>query len=86
MTKFLDNVVSKFLNANDITVTKFLESEDGIAVTKYLATNDITVTKFLNEVVPAYHDEHRMDLAHYLDTTVTKFLSANDITVTKFMD
>ena len=86
MTKFLDNVVSKFLSTNDITVTKFLESEDGIAVTKYLATNDITVTKFLNEVVPAYHDEHRMDLAHYLDTTVTKFLSANDITVTKFMD
>jgi len=86
VTKFLDNVVSKFLSTNDITVTKFLESEDGIAVTKYLATNDITVTKFLNEVVPAYHDEHRMDLAHYLDTTVTKFLSANDITVTKFMD
>ena len=55
MTKFLDNVVSKFLNANDITVTKFLESEDGIAVTKYLANNDITVTKFLNEVVPAFH-------------------------------
>ena len=86
MTKFLDNVVSKFLSTNDITVTKFLESEDGIAVTKYLATNDITVTKFLNEVVPAFHEENGMDLAHYLDTTVTKFLAANDMSVTKFMD
>lgn len=58
MTKFLDNVVSKFLNANDITVTKFLsDQEDGIAVTKYLENNDITVTKFLNEVLPAYNNE-----------------------------
>ena len=87
MTKFLDDVVTKFLNSNDITVTKFLDSsEDGIAVTKYLTSNDITVTKFLNEVMPAYHEEHGMDMAHYLDTTVTKFLADNDISVTKFMD
>ena len=44
------------------------------------------MTKFLNDIVPAYHDEHGMDLAHYLDTTVTKFLAANDVSVTKFMD
>lgn len=85
MTKFLDNVVSKFLSSNDITVTKFLNSEDGIAVTKYLASNDITVTKFLNEVLPGYHSEHGIPLAHYLDTTVTKFLENNDVSVTKFL-
>lgn len=74
VTKFLDNVVTKFLTSNDITVTKFLSEEDGIAVTKYLNSNDITVTKFLDEVLPAYHLEHGIDLPHYLDTTVTKFL------------
>ena len=82
----MDNVISKFLYSNDITVTKFLNSADDTAVTKYLASNDITVTKFLNEVLPAYHREHGVDLAHYLDTTVTKFLDSNDITVTKFLD
>jgi hypothetical protein len=66
-------------------VTKFLNSEDSSAVTKYLHSNDITVTKFLNEVIPAFHEKHGFDLAHYLDTTVTKFLEANDISVTKFL-
>ena len=44
MTKFLDQA------ANDVTVTKILEPEDGIAVTKYLGQqqNDVTVTKFLD--------------------------------------
>ena len=67
-------------------MTKFLNSEDSSAVAKYLHSNDITVTKFLNEVIPAFHEEHGFDLAHYLDTTVTKFLEANDISVTKFLN
>jgi len=74
------------MDSNDISVTKFMQSEDGIAVTKYLANNDITVTKFLNELLPAYHLENRGNLSQYLDTTVTKFLMSNDITVTKFME
>lgn len=68
--------VTKFLHgsggANDITVTKFLDSamgqyldttvtkflENDISVTKFLAqaNNDVTVTKFLDEAV-----------AHFLD-------------------
>ena len=81
----MENVFTKFLEANDTSVTKFLMSADDIAVTKYLESNDITVTKFLNEVVPAYLNETQKDVPRYLDTTVTKFLEDNDISVTKFL-
>ena len=68
------------MEANDITVTKFMETalanfllDDG-AVSQMLEENDITVTKFLDQ--------------RSNDTTVTKFLNqrSNDITVTKFLD
>ena len=102
MTKFLDNVVSKFLNEVlpsyhrehgvdlphylDTTVTKFLEDND-ISVTKFLyqRSNDTTVTKFMNAsndvTVTKFMDSA---MSQYLDTTVTKFLE-NDISVTKFL-
>jgi|Transcript_33958 hypothetical protein len=64
--EFLGTATAKFLEANDITVTKFLETalanfllDDG-AVSQMLEENDITVTKFL---------EQRSN-----DVTVTKFL------------
>ncbi len=37
------NSLTKFLEDNDISVTKFLDN----VVSKFLASNDITVTKFL---------------------------------------
>ena len=54
------------MEANDVSVTKFLETAlanfllDDSAVTKLLEENDITVTKFLEQASN--------------DTTVTKFL------------
>ena len=81
--------MTKYLNSNDITVTKFLyevlpayHREHDLdlghyldtTVTKFLEDNDISVTKFL------YQRSN--------DVTVTKFLNqrSNDVTVTKFMD
>ena len=77
---------AKFLDSNDITVTKFLDStvtkflmDRDTAVTKFLEANDVSVTKFLETA-----------LANFLldDTVVTNFLeqNSNDITVTKFLD
>ena len=93
--EFLGTATAKFLEANDISVTKFMETAlanfllDSEAVTKLLEENDITVTKFL---------EHE----HDNDISVTKFLDApppsenaapendtateNDISVTKFLE
>ena len=50
VTKFMDssstaNSLTKFLDENDISVTKFLDS----TVSKFLESNDITVTKFLED-------------------------------------
>ena len=65
--------MTKFLEDNDISVTKFLQSDAavakylGTASTRFLDTNDITVTKFL-------------------DVTVTKFLSSNETAVTKYLE
>jgi hypothetical protein len=95
VTKFLHEedgiAVTKYLESNDITVTKFLNEvvpayleENGVdmgwyldtTVTKFLDDNDISVTKFLDQ--------------RSNDTTVTKFLHAsggsNDVSVTKFLE
>lgn len=78
--EFLGTATGKFLEANDVSVTKFMETalanfllDDG-AVSEMLEENDISVTKFLEQ--------------HSNDTTVTKFLDqrSNDVTVTKFLD
>ena len=47
-----DSVVTMFLNENDISVTKFLQSSSSSSggdsvVTMFLDDNDISVTKFL---------------------------------------
>ncbi len=39
----METSLTKFLDDNDISVTKFLDN----VVSKFLASNDITVTKFL---------------------------------------
>ena len=76
-------VAQNLATANDVTVTKFLDSsiasfldqvQDDISVTKFLAEgeNDISVTKFLNQA------EDEIALA--------KNLASNDITVTKFLE
>ena len=76
--------MTKFLEENDISVTKFLQND--VAVTKYLGTastrflesNDITVTKFLDVTVTKFLASN--------ETAVTKYLASNDITVTKFLE
>ena len=76
MTKFLeenDISVTKFLN-NDLAVSKFL----GTASTRFLETNDITVTKFLDTTVTKF--------LNMSDTAVTKYLEQNDVSVTKFLE
>lgn len=47
----LNNVITELAIANDITVTKFLDT----TVTKFLdqVANDVTVTKFLDSASPA---------------------------------
>ena len=58
-------IVGKFLEqANDTTVTKFLDT----TVTKFLEDNDISVTKFLGDTTVSKF----LDASN--DTTVTKFL------------
>jgi len=44
-----DSAVTKLLEENDISVTKFLDGDNDISVTKFLdgPENDISVTKFL---------------------------------------
>merc|ERR1712060_96128 len=81
------------LDANDITVTKFLETalanfllDDG-AVSEMLKENDISVTKFLG-------DENDISVTKFMDAedngdiSVTKFMDSDngDISVTKFLD
>lgn len=46
----MQNVITQLAAANDITVTKFLDT----TVTKFLdqAANDVTVTKFLESAGP----------------------------------
>jgi len=59
----------QFLDDNDISVTKFLDT----TVTKFLMSNDITVTKFLHS-----QDEDGIAVTKYLannDISVTKFLN-----------
>ena len=76
--EFLGTSTAHFLEENDISVTKFLETAlnnfllDDSVVAKFLQENDITVTKFMD--------------SRSNDVTVTKFLDENDITVTKFLD
>lgn len=48
ISHFLDTTVTKFLADNDISVTKFLDSQQ-----EQVDKNDISVTKFLNEYVIA---------------------------------
>ena len=51
--KYLGCAAARFLESNDVTVTKFLETAlanfllDDRLVSKFLEENDITVTKFL---------------------------------------
>ena len=83
VTKFLDTTVTKFLDDNDISVTKFLNQKpDDISVTKFLDSIDFasmndasTPTKYLE-----------MTVIQFLGTATSKFLEANDISVTKFME
>ena len=76
--------VTKFLNENDISVTKFLNNDLavskflGTASSRFLETNDITVTKFLDTTVTKF--------LNMQDTAVTKYLEQNDISVTKFLE
>ena len=46
----MQNVITQLAAANDITVTKLLDT----TVTKFLdqAANDVTVTKFLEAAIP----------------------------------
>ena len=77
----MQNVITQLAAANDITVTKFLDT----TVTKFLdqAANDVTVTKFLESAKPiAQQLETLQD-----DIAITKYLAkSNDVTVTKFLD
>jgi len=72
VSKYLGTASTRFLETNDISVTKFLGADNGdISVTKFLGADngDISVTKFLK------------------DTSVTKFMdSSADNTLTSFLD
>merc|ERR1711966_208888 len=66
---------SKFLESNDITVTKFLDTtvtkfpmDRDTAVTKFLDANDVSVTKFLDSALASYLLDDRV---------VTNFLESN---------
>ena len=88
MTKYLNGPPE--FQENDISVTKFLEAEDGIAVTKYLGqrSNDIVVTMFqnLDTTVTKFLGDYDITIIEFLDTVLPKYLEDNDISVTKFLD
>ena len=79
MTKFLGTASTRFLESNDITVTKFLDvtvtkflASNETAVTKYLASNDITVTKFLELAIGNFLLDDEA-VGTFLDTTISGF-------------
>ena len=86
VTKFLDTTVTKFLDENDISVTKFLEQKpDDISVTKFLdSINFMDPHEVGHEIMPTHYLEY--NVIEFLGTATAKFLEANDISVTKFMD
>ena len=57
--EFLGTATAKFLESNDVSVTKFLETAlanfllDNSAVSHMLEENDISVTKFLDDSSPS---------------------------------
>ena len=87
--EFLGTSTAHFLEENDISVTKFLETAlnnfllDDSVVAKFLQENDITVTKFMEA-------DNDISVTKFLegdnDISVTKFMDDNDISVTKFME
>lgn len=94
--QMLGTSTARFLESNDVSVTKFLEQAIGAmllddeAVGQFLEEqNDISVTKFLD----APQNQNDITVTKFLnqntnDITVTKFLNnqSNDVTVTKFLD
>ena len=86
MTKYLD-----YDTYNDISVTKFLEAEDGIAVTKYLsgapsyntypASSDTNVEKNnVNMTIIQFLEDYMHEHPEHMDHD-----APNDISVTKFL-
>ena len=76
----MQNVITQLAVANDVTVTKFLDT----TVTKFLeqAANDVTVTKFLESAAPIQKQLEAIDD----DLGIAKYLArSNDVTVTKFL-
>lgn len=74
-------MISQLAAANDISVTKFLDT----TVTKFLdqSVNDVTVTKFLDAAAPI---QKQLEMVQD-DLAITKYLAqTNDVTVTKFLD
>ena len=93
----LNNVITELAVANDITVTKFLDT----TVTKFLdqVANDVTVTKFMDSASPALQKQLEsvqddIAITKYLvaqsndASTATKFLeqASDDIAVTKYLN
>jgi hypothetical protein len=82
--EFLGTSTAHLLEANDITVTKFLETAlnnfllDDSVVAKFLQENDITVTKFME----ARDDRNDISVTKFMDSD---YIYDNDISVTKFL-
>ena len=96
VTKFLGTASTRFLETNDISVTKFLDvtvtkflSSNETAITKYLAANDVSVTKFMEAAITNFLLDSQAVDNYMLDNeiSITKFLNSEDgIAVTKYLD
>jgi hypothetical protein len=89
----LGTASSKFLESNDITVTKFLDTtvtkflmDRDTAVTKFLEESDHTVSKFLSAALTYYllDDKSTKDLVNSMDQqeddiAITKYLSREQV-------